>query len=429
MGTEITLEVGGLTIDWCKNSRGVDHGMLFQDKDLKGVPSDQINYEYYTESNEDPGPMERAFARSLKETIPRIELLGFTIDKVQREYEASVEAWIEECESMEDEGKDTTIEIMTFEEFRSFVAEHPVAALDDTFVSGLDEASEVKIRGRFNDNALTSRLPHYRVYDVQAYSERSYFGELISFLHPYSILQLLAQDDRNLELDVVWQYGPLVEAGWASESEFVSGARRTQTFLVATEGSSDAHILDHAFSILRPDVADFFQFIDMSDGHPFPGAGNLVKFAKGLVKIDVQNNLVFLFDNDAEGAYAYQQLQQLTMPPNMRAMMLPCLEGFSAFHTRGPEGAFTADINGRAAAIECYLDLNLEGYPPASVVWTNYKKDLDVYHGSLEYKESYTKEFLKQTPDTVSTDRYRVDKLIIVLNALINECCAIAKST
>lgn len=183
----------------------------------------------------------------------------------------------------------------------------------------------------------------------------------------------------------------------------------------------------HAFSILRPDVADFFRFIDMSDGHPFPGAGNLVKFAKGLVKIDVQNNLVFLFDNDAEGVYAYQQVQELTMPPNMSAMMLPCLEEFRAFHTRGPQGEFAADINGRAAAIECYLDLNLEGFPPASVVWTNYKKDLNVYHGSLEYKESYTKEFLKQTPGTVSMNGYRVDKLNVVLNALIKECCLIAK--
>lgn len=243
MGTEITLEVGGLTIDWSKNSRGVDHGMLFQENDLKRVPSDQIDYEYFTENNEDPGLMERAFARSLKETIPRIELLGFTIDKVRTEYEASSEAWIEECESMEDEGESSTKQIMTFEEFLCFVVKYPVAELEDTFVSGLDETSEAKIRGRFNDNAITSRVPHYRDYDVHAYSERSYFGELIGFLHPYSILQLLAQNDRNHELDVVWQYGPLVEAGWASGTEFVSGARRTQTFLVATEGSSDAHIL------------------------------------------------------------------------------------------------------------------------------------------------------------------------------------------
>ncbi len=420
MGTEISLDVGGLTIDWCKNSRGTDHGALFQDKDLKHHLSDQINYEYFEENNEDPGLMERAFVRRLKETIPRIEMLGFTIDAVQREYEASVEAWIEERESIEEEGTQSSNKPMSFEQFRRFVMEHPVASIDDTFVSGLDEASTRRIQGRFNDETLTNQLPHYYAYDIHAYSERSYFGGLIGFLHPYSILQLLAQNDQNLELDVVWQFGPLVDAGWASESEFVSGARRTQKILVATEGSSDAHILKHAFTILRPDVADFFQFIDMSGGHPFPGAGNLVKFAKGLIKIDVQNSLIFLFDNDAEGVYAFQQLERLDMPSNMRAIMLPCLKEFEAFYTRGPEGDFTANINGRAAAIECYLDLNLEGYPPASVLWTNYKKDLGIYHGSLEYKETYTKEFLKQTSDTISMNKYRVDKLMIVLSSLID---------
>ncbi len=51
----------------------------------------------------------------------------------------------------------------------------------------------------------------------------------------------------------MWQYGPLVEAGWATEREFVPHARRTETFLIATEGSSDVHILKHALALLcRP---------------------------------------------------------------------------------------------------------------------------------------------------------------------------------
>lgn len=426
MGTEITLEVDGLTIDWCKNSRGVDHGMLFQEKDRKRIRSDQIDYDYFKENDEDPGLMEMAFSRSLREVIPRIELLGFTIEQVQREYESRANSWLEECRSMADEVDDPASGLMTFNEFCLFVSEYPIEVIDDTFISSLEEESEAKLRGRFNDIALTHRLPYFRPYEAQAYSERSYFAELIGFLHPYSILQLLAQNDCNLKLDVVWQYGPLVEAGWASESEFVHGARRMHTFLVATEGSSDAHILKHALSILRPDISDFFRFIDVSERHPFPGTGNLVKFAEGLVKIDVQNKIVFVFDNDAEGSYAYQQMLRLNMPPNMRAMMLPGLDEFCTFRTRGPEGLSTADINGRAAAIECYLDLELDGYPPANVVWTNYKKDLDVYHGSLEHKESYTKAFLKQTSETVSTGGYCVEKLRIVLESLFEECCAVA---
>lgn len=140
--------------------------------------------------------------------------------------------------------------------------------------------------------------------------------------------------------------------------------------------------------------------LSMSASGPFPGTGNLLKFAEGLAKIDVQNQVVF--DNDAEGFDAYQRVQNLSLPSNMRAIMLPDLEAFRAFPARGPESVSGADINRRVAAIECYLDLDLSGYPPPKVVWTNYKKELDVYHGALEFKDAYTKEFLKQTRESMA---------------------------
>jgi hypothetical protein len=110
----------------------------------------------------------------------------------------------------------------------------------------------------------------------------------------------------------------------------------------------------------------------VEDRHPFSGTGNLAKFAEGLVKIDVQNQVLFVFDNDAEGRDAYQSLQRFTFPPNMRAMLLPDLDELRSFLARGPDGVSRVDINGRAAAIECYLDLRLKGRKPPQVTWTNY---------------------------------------------------------
>ena len=102
------------------------------------------------------------------------------------------------------------------------------------------------------------------------------------------------------------------------------------------------------------------------------------------------------------------------------------LEQFRSFQAKGPEGVTSADINRRAAAIECYLDLGIGDYPPAKVVWTNYKKDLDVYHGALEFKDTYTKVFLNLTAETVLAGSYDVSKLRVVFDALILECSAIA---
>jgi hypothetical protein len=422
MGTEISLDIGRMSIDWSKNSRGNDHGPLFQEQNRKPVHSEQVDYDYLAEIGEDPGPLEMAFVRRLKDVVPRLELLGFTLDTAKAEYLAAVAACQEEREDLGNE-EEPPPELMNFEEFCGFVAAHPVLSLDDTFIHSLDEE---KVRGRFTDERVTSRLPYSVSDNWTSYSERSYFGSLIGFLHPYALLRVLAESPENLEAEVIWQYGLLVQNGWASKSEFTPGARRTQTFLIATEGSSDVHIIRHAFAILRPEIADFFRFIDVSEGHPFSGTGNLLKFAEGLVKIDVQNQTLFLFDNDAEGYDAYRRMQRLTLPANMRGMMLPELDAFRAFPALGPEGIGTADINRRAAAIECYLDLVLDDYPPAKVLWTNYKRELDSYHGALEYKDTYTKAFLKQTPETVATGGYNVTKLRAVLDAIIRECTAIA---
>ena len=76
MGTEIALDIGGLSLDWSKNARGADHGALFQEGDRKRLRSDQIACDYFADSAEGPGPMEMAFARRLKDVVPRLDAVG-----------------------------------------------------------------------------------------------------------------------------------------------------------------------------------------------------------------------------------------------------------------------------------------------------------------------------------------------------------------
>jgi hypothetical protein len=170
--------------------------------------------------------------------------------------------------------------------------------------------------------------------------------------------------------------------------------------------------------MLRPDIADFFRFVDVDERHPFSGTGNLVKFAEGLVRIDIQNKVLFILDNDAEGVDALKRLKDLKMPPNMRAILLPDHEAFRSFPAIGPEGTCNANINGRAAAIECYLDLRLPQYGPPVVRWSNYKKDVDTWQGALEHKETYMRHFLDQTPEALRNDGYDTARLESVLNAV-----------
>ena len=150
-----------------------------------------------------------------------------------------------------------------------------------------------------------------------------------------------------------------------------------------------------------------------------------MRFAQGLARIDVHNRMLFLLDNDAEGVSACRRIAELALPGNMRAATLPELERFRNFRTRGPDGSGTADINGRAAAIECYLDLAAERTSTAEVVWTAYKKDLDAYQGELQGKETYTKTFLRRAS---RINAYDMSGLKGVLDMIFAECCAIAET-
>lgn len=410
-----------MTLTYSKNHMGQDHGVLYQESDRKRLRSDQINYEHFEDTGEDPAPMEMAFARKLRDVLPRLELLGFTRAQARISYEAAI-AHDREMRSYDEDEEKPPRDLMTFDEFCAFVGAHPVETLQGGFDAKRTDEQE---KGRFATDPAIKRIPGNE-YGGNSYSEKSYFGELIGIIDPYSLLHVLAGNPQNAEADVVWQYGPLAVAGWADAEHFIPGARRTQTFLIATEGSSDVHILNYALKILRPDVADYFRFIDVSESHPFSGTGSLVKFAEGLTKIDVQNKVVFVFDNDAEGYEACQKVKKFNMPPNMRAMILPEMETFRAFPARGPNGISDADINKRAAAIECYLDLNFINGPAPHVVWTNYKKESGTYQGALDNKEAHYKAFLKKAAPAIADGTYDTGKLSAVLDALIAECVSMA---
>jgi hypothetical protein len=161
LGTEITLDVAGVSVTYSKNHRGIDHGSIFQEKDRKPIKSDQLDYDWYEEEGEDPRPSEMAFTRPLKRVVPRLELLGFDLERVRREYDAVAQNWREERQSPQDDDEEPIPDLMNFAEFRAFATKHPIDSLDDTFISGTDDASEAKMRGRF-EGVQFERIPAYR---------------------------------------------------------------------------------------------------------------------------------------------------------------------------------------------------------------------------------------------------------------------------
>lgn len=420
MGTSIELCIGDVSLSYSKNHMGIDYGILFQDGDLKRRKSEQINYEYYAENQEDEADLisaEETFVRPLSRIVPRLNLLGHTLDAARNEYQSIL---LEANEFSNDEDFDELKkEYLTFEEFCDLACRYPIAELANDYIDYNTPDRDVIAKGRLaSDEDLFDRIPNFENDDFY-WSEASYFSNKVCILSAESMLQIFGLNSSNLETEVTWQFGPIVSAGWVSRDSFQAGTRQKQRILIATEGTSDARIIRRALDALRPDVADFFKFVDVNESHPFWGTGQLVKFAEGLLRIDLLNKVLFVFDNDAEGVDAYRKLQKLNLPANMRAMLLPELEDFRSFRTIGPEGENFSDINGRAAAIECYLDLSFEDSP--YVRWSNYKKDIDAWHGALEFKETYSKHFYNNFDLMFSDGSYDASKLRILIDHLVKE--------
>lgn len=417
MGTEIQLTIEDVSLDYAKNHMGVDYGYLFQEADLTRRHCDGVNYEYYEENPGQIADLEQSeltFARPLDRVIPRLKVLGYSLDGARAEYEVAVA----EAPILTGAGESSPL---TFEEFCELANLIPLAGLADKYVEWDTEDRALVAQGRFAAHVEQFARVPWTENASSYWSEASYLSAKLCILSAASMLMVFAQRPENGAADVKWQFGNLVNNGWADRDAFVAGARRTQAMLVATEGASDARILRRALDLLRPDVADFFRFIDGEERHLFWGTGNLVRFAEGLIRIDIQNQVLFLLDNDAEGIDAYRKLQELKMPANLRSMVLPDIDELRHFPALGPEGLNDCDINGRAAAIECYLDLNIPEYPPARVIWSNYKREIDTWHGALEHKESYDRHFMKQDRETLLSGVYDTTKLTKILASLIEE--------
>ena len=410
MGSMIYLTLGRVQLDWGKNGRFQNHSALFRPGDLTDIPyfyaadaddpesadlplirhSDNFSYRLIAE-------MKQGYSAPLRTVARRLLLLGHTDDYCRAEFKALTEIGY----ANHDFGFDDLKALMSSanvgaanfrpdlgsENFDRFFAEHVVAGTE----------AQARLQSHSQDD-----------------------GE-ISGLSAYTIIRLLADNPTAQELPVTWQFADVADGGWAPSESFEAAVRQPNRFLIVTEGTSDVQIIKHAIELLAPDLTDFFDFVDMRENYPFSGTGSLYNFVRGLISIRIQNNVVVIFDNDAEGVFNWERSARLNRLENMRIVKLPDRSAFENFRTIGPTGEQRADINGKAAAIECYLDAG----PEPVVRWTSYDQKRDCYQGVIEGKEEIARQFLghkKLEPG------YDYSGLEHILTMLISECVRISEA-
>ncbi len=407
MGTMINLAVGRLEVDWGKNNYFTDHGPLFQSNDIKPVSTYYASDEW--PDGEPVVEMDDGFGKPLGQVLGRLELMGYTLRAVEHHY-----AKLHQLHDLSEQP-------IPFEELRQALTRVDVNRISGNYGEDFDPGEFVR-KEILERLALSSEKHDY--YQPGLRPDHWEVDLLLENFGANGTLRLLSENETNHHLEVTWNFTPLVESGWATQDKFRGGARPEQCFLLVTEGSSDARIIKKALEIYRPHIADFFRFVDMEEGYPFSGTGNLHRFTQGLVSIGIQNSTVVIYDNDAEGVAKLNATKLLSLPPNVRVMQLPPLDAFTNFETIGPTGNARTDINGKAAAIECYLDLTDDNLPEPTIRWTSFNRNLGVYHGELQHKTQYMRHFLDLRTSSEEYDRSKIEAL---LDALIAECVSIAE--
>jgi hypothetical protein len=239
MGSYSGLNLGPFSITESKNEFISYHSELFQAQDLVVSP---LHGETTPEEH---------YERPLRLVLERLELLGHTLERARREFERP----------------------------NPYSFAGPLPFTFDQVLEILQRIDVSKLSGRyseeFNDDIVspleilqtirTVQVPH----DVETDHWDLY--ALIESFDPYTLLRIFAENSVNLDLPVIWYFNDVVKGGWVERDHIQTGISEHAAYLLVTEGSSDAKILRHAFDVLRPNISEFFRFVDMADGYPFSG--------------------------------------------------------------------------------------------------------------------------------------------------------------
>lgn len=344
----------------------------------------------------------KAAVKKLKDVKLRLDLLGYTLKNIKNMYYDYIN------ESIVRE------EMPNYDVFYDALINLDISKI--TFPRDIIEYSEDFDDGEyFRDIIFSDKNVHKQFNKIFNTTDINVFS-YIEWIDPFIVLRILAENENNLNYDVVWRY----EDDFYEENYFKPiMLENKDKILIVTEGKTDTNIIKKAIKLIYPPIDDFFQYIDMNENYPFTGSGSLKSFTKGLIKINSLNNIIVIFDNDTEGIKEYNEAIKINnRPNNILIYHLPNNDLFNKMDTIGPSGENIDNINGRAVSIECFLDLNNNNSNP-KIRWTNYDEKAEEYQGALINKEQYTKNFLKLKLEDLA--QYDLSKLKFLIDDIIDK--------
>jgi len=330
------------------------------------------------------------YRSTVKKIKLRLDVLGFTLDKAQKEFITHNES-VQNCSYL---CGDEFVEI----EIKEYTFNNWLKSMKGIITSPYSHYLYYK------DEIVIPDYPMQYFMMNEDYQGESIFGFISSDIrYVFRALLELYSDDDNCEID----FSSLVDGGWCEANdriceetlnELAESYIRNERIIILTEGSSDISILKRSMRILNPEVVDFYSFMDFNTTNAQGSASSLVSYVKAFIGSGLRNKVIAVFDNDTAAFEALTVLNKIDIPENIKIVSYPDLEFTKSYPTLGPYGIISTDINGLACSIELYLGIDMLKDGNGNLIpvqWKGYNQLLKKYQGEILNKEQILQRYFK----------------------------------
>ncbi len=328
------------------------------------------------------------YSNSIANIKQRLEVMGFTLSKVRREFDKVIQ------EQLENVTLNRARRPWHFDEH--FLENTKF----DNWLHALNTIFEKKLRWR-NSTDVKNPLIEHLLDGSFWYSFPHY--DYRCFLRAFAEI---CPDDARVILDITelvanGYYYPDDEVCNLALKRLSNEYSINEKTIILTEGSTDKLILEQSLLLLYPHIFEYFSFMDFSSSNAPGGASNLVSTIKAFAGSGINNRVVALFDNDTAAQVALRGLSKTVIPNNLQILRYPGLEFAKCYPTLGPSGITELDINGLACSIELYLGIDIltQDGELAPIQWRGYDHTINQYQGEIMGKKQLQERFLKKATE------------------------------
>ena len=340
------------------------------------------------------------YSVSAREVKERLDLMGFTTEKVKLEFSKCKNERLEELSQYESDLWKEDYELLKNSDIDDFIK-----AYQTIINSGINPVHFIE------KYEYCTPLHKYILINDEYYW--GFFCEdlrcLIRILVDISPEEyLVVQDFTDLVSDGTYKKDDNICE--MSLNELKGKYSINSKIIVLTEGISDAEILEPFLKLRYPHLSDYFSFLNFDYNMP-GGVGSLINTVKTFAGSGIENRIVAIFDNDTAAFSAIESIKNLSLPGNITVTHYPDIEFANNYPTIGPNGLLNQNINGLACSIELYLgkDVLTDNGDLIPVQWKGYDAKLKRYQGEILNKDSIKKKYFLKL-DQYRTDKFSFDK-------------------